>query len=271
MKRVYVYAISAFICIVSHMVCGATDSNHDGVAVIANEEPQPRLTIEVAPGVVIDLVYIPGGTFTMGATPEHNGLAGKEEYPTHQVTLSGYYIATTECTQQLWNVIMSENPSSLKGDRLPVTNINVYDCDEFISELSAKTHRRFALPTEAQWEYAARGAAIGNGYRFSGSNEIAQVAWYDLNASQPHIVATRQPNEIGLYDMSGNVYEICGDEYKNYTADAVTDPLVTGSWQQIYRGGAYNALASDCRVTARSFAPSDFSADFIGFRLVMLP
>lgn len=267
MKRRFLSLIVATICAGTIAVCAP--SNH--VESVSDDTPQSRITITVAPGVEIEMVYIPGGTYTMGASAEHDDYAMRDEYPPHQVTLSGYYIATTECTQQLWNTIMRENPSSLKGESLPVTNVNVYDCDEFIAELSARTHYRFVLPTEAQWEYAARGAAYSCSTLYSGNSNIELVAWFDFNASQPHTVASRQPNEIGLYDMSGNVYEICGDEFKEYTAQAVTDPQVSGSWQQIFRGGAYNSNPTDCRTSARAYAPSDFSADFIGFRLVMLP
>ena len=268
MNRILAFILIVNMCVVCSVattVSGLARSD-DGTGEIAS-----RITIEVVPGVAVEMVYIPGGTFNMGATAEQVSHAADDEYPVHSVTLSGYYIATTECTQRLWNVIMKDNPSMLKGDLLPVTNVDIYDCDEFVAELSARTHHHFALPTEAQWEYAARGGSLGESACFSGGNDINRLAWYKSNASQPRTVATKLPNDLGLYDMSGNVYEICDDEYKAYESQPVEEPRAKGSGQQVFRGGAYNSTVSDCRTTARAFAPSDFSADFIGFRLVLLP
>lgn len=235
----------------------------------ANNPTAERICIEVAEGVTFDMVYIPEGTFTMGATAEQGSDAADDESPAHRVALSEYYIATTECTQAVWCAIMQWNNSAVKGDNLPVTNVNAFDCREFLDELSARTGYNFRLPTEAEWEYAARGGAASNNTKYSGSANLSEVAWSAINATQARTVAQKKSNELGLYDMSGNVYEICSDEYAPYSADEQTDPQGGSSDQQVFRGGAYISESTDCRTSVRSFAPTDYRDAFIGFRLVM--
>lgn len=243
------------------------DAAADTVA--AASDGVERLSIPVADGITIEVVYIPGGTFSMGATAEQAAVAADDEKPVHQVTLSPYYIATTECTQALWQAVMGYNTSVTRGDNLPVTNVNVYDCHEFIRKLSQKTGYTFRLPTEAEWEYAARGGMRSNATLYCGSNDLAAVAWNADNASAPQPVAGKAPNELGLYDMSGNVYEICEDEYAAYSSAPQTDPKGGASDQQVFRGGGYISPASDCRTSVRSFAPTDYKDAFIGFRLAV--
>ena len=235
------------------------------------DESLERLQVVVTDGVVIDLVYIPEGSFRMGATAEQGDDAADDEKPVHEVTLSPYYMATTECTQAVWEAVMGYNTSDTKGDNLPMTNVNVYECHEFIRALSKKTGYSFRLPTEAEWEYAARGGAASAKTKYSGSNNLSEVAWSSADGAQPHPVAGKKPNELGLYDMSGNVYEICEDEYAPYQADAQTDPKGGSSDQQVFRGGGYISAPSDCRTTARICAPTDYRDAFIGFRLVIEP
>ena len=140
-----------------------------------------------------------------------------DESPVHSVTLSSYYMGETEVTQALWKAVMGNNPSRFKGDNLPVENVSWNDCQEFIRKLKQKTGKNFRLPTEAEWEYAARGGKKSNGYKYSGSNNIGSVAWYDDNSSnQIHAVKGKRLNELGLYDMSGNVWEWCSDWYGQY-------------------------------------------------------
>lgn len=233
--------------------------------------PAERVQIEVAPGVVIDMVYVPAGSFMMGATAEQGSEASSDEMPVHEVVLSGYYIATTECTQEVWSAVMQWNNSAVKSDKSPVTNVNVYECNEFINELSARTGYSFRLPTEAEWEYAARGGACSNKTKYSGSATLGKVAWCSTNATQAHTVALKQANELGLYDMSGNVYEICSDEYAPYGAEVQYDPKGGKSDQQVFRGGSYISEPAECRTSVRSFAPTDYRDAFIGFRLAMTP
>lgn len=259
MRKIYSFLVLFFLC-----VCMGRVAYAGGGATLA-----ARMQIEVAEGVVIDMVYVPEGRFTMGATAEQGSCVASDESPAHEVVLSGYYIATTECTQALWSAVMRWNNSAAKGDNMPVTNVNVYDCNVFLNELSAQTGYSFRLPTEAEWEYAARGGAMSGGTKYSGSATLVDVAWFSSNASQPSPVARKQANELGLYDMSGNVYEICSDEYAAYTAELQYDPQGGESDQQVFRGGAYISEPADCRTSVRSYAPTDYRDAFIGFRLVM--
>ena len=224
-------------------------------------------------GVSFEMVYVEGGTFTMGATAEQGADAFDWEKPAHSVTLSSFMIGKTEVTQELWQAVMGCNPSYFKGSKRPVENVSWDDCQEFISKLNAVTGQKFRLPSEAEWEYAARGGKNNRGYKYSGSNDIGSVAWYEDNSSkQTHDVATKQPNELGLYDMSGNVWEWCGDRYGDYSSSAQTNPKGpnTGSYR-VFRGGNWTNYARFCRVSHRGTGlPSD--RDFIiGFRLVLEP
>jgi formylglycine-generating enzyme required for sulfatase activity len=156
--------------------------------------------------LVSNMVYVSGGTFTMGATSEQGSDAYDDENPTHSVTLSSYYIGKYEVTQAEWKAVMGSNPSYFKGDDRPVEQVSWDDCQTFISRLNSITGRSFSLPTEAQWEFAARGGNSTLGYKYSGSNNVYDIAWYDDNSGgTTHDVGTKSPNELGLYDMSGNV------------------------------------------------------------------
>ncbi len=161
-------------------------------------------------GVSFTMVRVEGGSFTMGATDEQVSEAWYDEKPSHQVTLSTYSIGETEVTQELWQAVMGSNPSNFKGAKLPVEEVSWNDCKKFIKKLNKKTGKTFRLPTEAEWEYASRGGSKSKGYKYSGSNDIESVAWYTSNSgSKTHDVATKQSNELGLYDMSGNVSLAC--------------------------------------------------------------
>lgn len=219
-------------------------------------------------GVSFKMIAVQGGTFTMGATSEQTG-ADSDELPTHSVTLSDYYIGETEVTQELWSAVMGSNPSNFTGNmQRPVEKVSWNDCQTFISKLNELTGETFRLPTEAQWEYAARGGNQAQGRLYSGSNTIGDVAWYTSNSSSTHPVKTKAPNELGIYDMSGNVWEWCSDWYGSYSSAAQTDPTgpSTGSYR-VYRGGSWFSSASLCRVAFRiNFTLSD-SGGYLGLRL----
>ncbi|MGM9799616.1 MAG: formylglycine-generating enzyme family protein [Muribaculaceae bacterium] len=220
-----------------------------------------------------EMVYVPGGTFTMGATAEQGDYAWDDEKPTHSVTLSGYYIGKYEVTQAQWKAVMGDNPSYFKGDNLPVENVSWDDCQEFISKLNQLTGKNFSLPTEAQWEYAARGGKSG-GPKYSGSYIIGDVAWYWDNADRKtHPVGKKSPNSLGIYDMSGNVLEWCSDWYdSNYYKNSPTSNP-TGFWSgsdRVYRGGCWsNYGARLCRVSNRYCNTPDHRDSDLGFRLAL--
>ncbi|MGM9799924.1 MAG: formylglycine-generating enzyme family protein [Muribaculaceae bacterium] len=221
-------------------------------------------------GVSFEMVYVPGGTFTMGATAEQGSDAEDDEKPTHSVTLSGYYIGKYEVTQKQWKAIMGNNPSKFKGDNLPVENVSWNDCQEFIRKLNQLTGKKFSLPTEAQWEYAARGGKSG-GTKYSGSNNIKDVAWYDDNSrNKTHPVWKKSPNDLGIYDMSGNVYEWCQDWYGKYSSYSQTNPTGPESGSvRVSRGGGWSRSARACRVSFRASSTPDGMSRLLGLRLCL--
>ena len=216
-------------------------------------------------GVLFTMVAVSGGTFTMDS----------DKKPTHSVTLSSYYIGQTEVTQELWEAVMGSNPSFFKGAKRPVENVSWNDCQKFISKLNQKTGKKFRLPTEAEWEYAARGGKLSQGYKYSGSNNLDEVAWYckdggviDRNSPDygTHLVASKRANELGIYDMSGNVYEWCQDWY---SISSQTDP--SGSTEGYYhgRGGCWCYDASYCRLSYCFGRKPNLHAGDFGFRLAL--
>ena len=229
------------------------------------------ITIPVKNGISIDMVRVEAGTFTMGATTEmkypHN-----DEKPIHQVTLTNdYYIGKYEVTQALWQAVMGNNPSNFKGDNLPVEYVSWNDCQKFINKLNRITGKTFRLPTEAEWEYAARGGKKSRGYQYSGSNNLADVAWYDDNSGhKTHVVGSKQANELGIYDMSGNVWEWCQDWYDYYNSSSQTNPTGANSGSdRVSRGGCWFLNAWFCRSSCRNrYAPGDRHGD-LGLRLIL--
>ena len=229
------------------------------------------ITIPVKDGISIDMVRVEAGTFTMGATPEMEN-PWKCEKPTHQVTLTNdYYIGKYEVTQALWQAVMDNNPSYFKGDNLPVEQVSWDDCQEFISKLNSITGKKFRLPTEAEWEYAARGGNKSRSYQYCGSNNISDVAWYGNNSeNKTHAVGSKQANELGIYDMIGNVWERCQDWYGKYSGLSQTDPAgaARGDFRVIRGGGWYND-ARDCRSSYRDINTPGNRYDYLGLRLVL--
>jgi len=211
-----------------------------------------------------ELILVEGGVFTMGCT---DGEGEDHEFPVHEVTLSSFKMAKYEVTQQQWEAVMGSNPSYFKGVNNPVENVSWNNAQEFIKNLNALTGKKYRLPTEAEWEYAARGGKQSKGYKYSGSDDINAVAWYTGNTSQP--VGTKAPNELGIYDMSGNVFEMCNDWYGAYTEGAQTNPQgATTGTRRITRGGShFNFGAYGCRVSYRISLQPGNSGIGIGFRL----
>lgn len=220
-------------------------------------------------GVQFTMVEVGGGTFTMGATSEQGSDAWDEETPAHQVTLSDYYIGQTEVTQALWEAVMGSNPSDHRGDNLPVEQVSWDDCQVFIQELNQLTGKQFRLPTEVEWEYAARGGRKSRGYKYAGGNNIDSVAWCDGNSgNETHPVATKQANELGIYDMSGNVLEWCSDWCGDYTSSSQSDPQGPSSGlYRVIRGGCYYNFARNCRVSYRISNTLDYRSGYLGLRL----
>ena len=224
-------------------------------------------------GVSFDMIAVEGGTFTMGATAEQASDAYSDEKPTHQVTLSSYYIGKTEVTQELWQAVMGSNPSGFSGANLPVEKVSWEDCQIFIAILNELTGKYFRLPTEAEWEYAARGGSKSQGYKYSGSNTVDDVAWYPSNSSsKTHPVATKAPNELGIYDMSGNVLEWCSDWYSSsyYSSSSQYNPTgpASGS-RRVYRGGSWGSSARLCRVSYRDYNGPSYRFYNLGLRLAL--
>ena len=222
--------------------------------------------------VQFKMVKVKGGTFQMGATSEQGSDAYDDEYPVHSVTLSDYYIGQTEVTQELWEAVMGSNPSYFEGDnQYPVENVSWNDCQEFIEKLNRLTGKNFRLPTEAEWEYAARGGNKSKGYKYSGSNDADAVAWYEKNSgSKTHPVETKQSNELGLYDMSGNVHEWCQDWYGDYSSRSQSNPkgANTGS-ERVLRSGCGCSIASHVRVSIRGSNTPDYRRYNFGLRLAL--
>lgn len=229
------------------------------------------LVIPVKNGVNVEMVRVEGGTFAMGATPEMLEPYDNER-PAHQVTLTkNYYIGKYEVTQHLWESVMGNNPSVFKGKTLPVESVTWKDCHEFIKKLNLVTGRVFRLPTEAEWEYAARGGNKGKGYQYSGSDILSDVAWWGANSKQPHPVGTKLPNELGIYDMSGNVWEWVEDGKGEYQSTAQSDPIMINprTFSKMYRGGGFPNNERNCRSSVRIGDPFTAHASSLGFRLAL--
>ena len=262
-------------CRVSDRVSG-NPGNRDNftglrLALAEGVEPEFEYKTYTINGVSFDMVSVAGGTFTMGATSEQGSDAEGDEKPAHQVTLSDYMIGKTEVTQELWQAVMGSNPSEFSGYDLPIESVSWNDCQEFIKKLNSLTGLNFRLPTEAEWEYAARGGNKSKGYKYSGSNDISSVAWYDSNSSsKTHAVATKSPNELGLYDMSGNVWEWCSDWYGNYSSGSQTNPKGPSSGsRRVNRGGSWLNTARYCRVSFRNYDNPGGRYYSLGLRLAL--
>ena len=226
--------------------------------------------------VTFNMKLVEAGTFQMGSDAAD---AFDWEKPVHSVTLTkDYYMGETEVTQALWYAVMGQNPTSDGsqwestyglGDSNPAYYVSWNDCQTFISKLNALTGVTFRLPTEAEWEFAAKGGNKSQGYTYAGSNKLGDVAWYSGNSSsKTHEVATKAPNELGLYDMSGNVWEWCQDLYGSYSSSAQTDPTgPTSGSLRVLRGGSWDSDAANCRVADRGWTYATYRSGNLGFRL----
>ncbi len=224
-------------------------------------------------GVTFKVVNVSGGTFKMGSNTSSDPLAQESESPAHVVTISGYYIGESEVTQELWETVMGSNPSTVQGKKLPVESVSWDDCQEFLAKLNSLTGLWFRLPTEAEWEFAARGGLKSHDYTYSGSNTINDVAWYgDNSGGVPHEVMSKQPNELGIYDMSGNVWEWCSDWYgpTYYSQESGTEPTgpESGS-KKVQRGGRFNGGAVESRVTRRNSLEPHYETRTVGLRIAL--
>lgn len=210
-------------------------------------------------------IRVNAGAFRMGSA---TGAAN--EQPVHNVTLTKpYYIAQFELTQEIWEAVMEANPSVDQNPQYPVNNVAYTNITSFIKKLAEVKGYVCRLPTEAEWEYAARGGDKSQGYQYSGSNSIDAVAWYDGNGGElPHQVGTKAANELGLFDMSGNILEMCADGLRTYTSSDVVDPKGTGTRYAV-RGGKFDSPESECTVSYRTSAYTTDKFYNLGFRLVL--
>ena len=245
-------------------------------------EDEPETETFTVNGVSFTMVTVEGGTFMMGAS-DNDSEAYDREKPAHEVTVSSFAIGQTEVTQALWQAVMGNNPSDFADNlQRPVECVSWDDCKHFINSLNQLTGRAFRLPSEAEWEFAARGGNLSHGYKYAGSNNVDEVAWCWDNIPSSNegtdygtkMVATKSPNELGLYDMSGNVLEWCQDKYVGYNGEMLMDTtetteLLPNGFLYVNRGGSWRGLASGCRVSSRSYDFQNETLNIIGLRLAL--
>lgn len=233
---------------------------------------QSNFSEELLGGETIEMIFVDGGSFVMGCTAEQENYCRDNEKPAHKVTLNSFYIGKYPVTQRQFIAIMGETPSRIKGcDDCPVENINFFEVQEFIKELNKITGKQYRLPTEAEWEFAARGGNKSRGYIYSGGNNLSEVGWYDdtkVNKMQP--VGLKRPNELGIYDMSGNVWEWCENWFENYCEKEKVNPKGPERGRfKVLRGGSWTVTKNNCRVSSRHrYFPNIKTFDY-GFRLAL--
>lgn len=245
-----------------------TEPKNQDVTIIASQQEPPSINNPVIKKLIDDMVPVLGGSFKMGA----NTLFYSDYRPKHSVTLSSFKICKYQVTQELWMAVMGNNPSKFTGHSLlPVENVSWVDCQRFIAELNRMTGLSFRLPTEAEWEYAACGGNKNSNHKYSGSDFVNSVAWYDNNSNRgSHRVGSKEPNRLGLFDMSGNVWEWCQDWYGAYTSDIENNPKGKehGS-HKVVRGGGWKSSSDNCRVILRGRFKPSHTDDDLGFRLAL--
>lgn len=222
---------------------------------------------DVLRNLIGNMVFVEGGTFVMGATPEQGNDAGRDEKPAHQVTVSSFSIGKFEVTQEEWIVVMGNNPSHFNGRKRPVEQVTWNDCQKFIEKLNLLTGKHFRLPTEAEWEFAARGGNFSRSNKYAGGNNLDDLAWYNENSTdETHDVGKKKSNELGLFDMAGNVWEWCHDCKKDYIS---TSQQQNADTNRVNRGGSWRSDAKHCRVSFRFDDDADERFNTVGFRLAL--
>lgn len=268
MEKVVLYVITAFIATIVPVSCKSVKNT---LSLAETKEISVN-------GVKFNMIWVEGGTFLMGATPEQGSFVESDEKPVHQVTVDGFYMAETEVTQELWETVMGYNPSFCPNAQNPIENVSWNDCQTFIDSLNRLTGQCFRLPTEAEWEYAARGGNKSKGYKYSGSDNVDEVAWYNKECEAHELikvfntqrVKTKLPNELGLYDMSGNVCELCQNCYSESVLEGsnnLDDNLI--ECERVVRGSSWTSCSNQCRISVRD--PIEQTDQFaeVGFRLAL--
>jgi len=231
------------------------------------ETPDP---FKPHPGEPEKMILVKGGSFMMGCQAFDMIDCDQDEVPIHKVILSDFNISAYPVTQKQWKAVMDSNPSTFQGDDNPVENVSWVDVNVFIKYLNEASNKNYRLPTEAEWEYAARGGRASKGYVYSGGNHLNSIAWYESNSNdrtQP--VGKKQPNELGIYDMTGNVWEWCSDWYGAYSPGEYKNPEGPSTGElRILRGGSFDRWARDCRVSYRGNSSPNTKDEILGFRLV---
>lgn len=221
-----------------------------------------------------EMVFVESGTFTMGATPEQGSNAANDEKPIHKVTLDSFYIGKYPVTQKQWKTVMEDNPAFFEGDDYPVESVNWIDVQKFISKLNELTGKNFRLPTEAEWEYAARGGKRSRGFKYSGSDSLYDVGWFRDNSDKKitHPIGLLKGNELEIYDISGNVWEWCSDYYSSTYYSESPDQNPQGPFSgtcRVFRGGSWYYDANHSRISYRNYRNPESSYDDLGFRLAL--
>lgn len=261
---------------VEHLLASSETDSHqnegtEGGAINDSGEISAKQVFQ-ANGVSFTMIGVQGGTFRMGCSKREDSNADSDESPTHSVTLDSYYIGETEVTQELWEAVMDYNPSEFQYDnQLPVEFVSWEDCKEFIRRLNNITQKEFRFPSEAEWEYAARGGHRAISATYAGSNSISAVGWYKGNSNGiTHPVKSKSPNTLGIYDMSGNLWEWCQDWQGPYSSSAANNPTGPdyGS-SKILRGGAWNGGPKNCRLSNRDGRTTDYASNRLGLRLAL--
>ncbi len=235
---------------------------------------------ETTAGLNMEMIFVQGGLFVMGCTEEQDLDCYENEYYPHNVTLNHFYIGKFEVTQAQWRTVMGESsplssPSFFRGcDNCPVESISWNEAREFLEKLSAMTGKTYRFPTEAEWEYAARGGVEGTlnnsqTYKYAGSDNINDVAWYRNNSgSRPQPVGSKEPNGLGIYDMSGNVWEWCSDWYGVYGICETNPQGPESGTDKVLRGGSWRSSHRTCRVSHRNHSKQGTKINFFGLRVV---